>query len=124
MASVDEYLAANPIIGAFKPYCVFSRQDDTLTAYFTGDEYFSERLTAHVTIFRAFGSLNIVGCRIKGVSEITRDLPNRIDVRMPKHTLSVVFEAVRENEASPEVAESFDRLGQLATESQLETVEC
>ena len=71
MASVDEYLAANPIIGAFKPYCVFSRQDDTLTTYFTGDEYFSQQLTAHITIFRSMSTDDIIGCRIKDVSKIT-----------------------------------------------------
>jgi hypothetical protein len=67
---------------------------------------------------------DIIGCRIKGVSEITQDTPNRIDVQKDNRRLSVVFEAVRETEASPEVAESFDELGRLATAANLETVEC
>jgi len=45
-------------------------------------------------------------------------------VQKDNRRLSVVFEAVRETEASPEVAESFDELGRLATAANLETVEC
>jgi hypothetical protein len=124
MASVEHYLSENPIAGPFQPYCIWSRADDTLTAHFTGEEFYSERLTAHVTIFRSMSTDDIIGCRIKGVSEITQDTPNRIEVQKDNRRLSVVFEAVRETEASPEVAESFDELGRLATAANLETVEC
>lgn len=126
MASVEHYLAENPIHGSFQPYCIWSHADDTLTAYFSGDELFSERLTAHVTIFRSLTTSEIIGCRIKGVSEITRDLPNHIAVKMATDRLIVVFQAVRASEGSspPEVAESFDALGRLATTQRLENVEC
>ena len=123
MASVEEFLAEHSIVGHFQPYCIFSRQDDTLTAYFRGDEYFSERLTAHATIFRAFGSCEIVGCRIKGVSEISSHLPNHIDVKTPDCRLRVAFQAVRQSESTPEVASTLEDLDNLAANSELETVE-
>ena len=80
-AELMEFLKANPPENKFVPYTFLSKEADALTVYFEGDPDYSKRLNDHVTLFLSIATHEIVGCRIKGISEIISDLPNYLRVQ-------------------------------------------
>jgi len=112
MATVDKSiddLIAEYVPGTFKPHCFLSKESDSLTIYFKGDADYSERLTDHVTIYRSIETRELVGCRIKGYSEIVADLPNSIKVSHGDIGLDMIFYSFR---SDPKLHDTFKKLKQ------------
>lgn len=109
------FLKENPPAKQFVPYCHMNREADTLTVYFEGDADYSKRLNDHVTLYLSLATNEIVGCRIKGISGIVRDLPNYIRVNHDDVQLSVVFLAFRGG-AEEDVSRAINDLARGASE--------
>lgn len=106
--------------GDFRPYCILSDEADALTAYFKGDADYSVRLTDHVTLYRSIDSNEIVGCRIKGISDILQDLPNYLHVNHHGATLSMIFWSFRGG-VDEDVRRAFNELASAAGNMPLQT---
>lgn len=92
MATVEELMnVAESAADVFQPYFLLSEQGDALTVYLRPDPDYSKRLCDHITLLLSLDSKEIVGCRIKGIHDIIRDLPNFIGVNHEGVRLSVVF---------------------------------
>lgn len=115
---IRQFLKENPSAQKFIPYCYLSEDADALTFYFEGDPDFSERLNDHITLYRSMETNEIVGCRVKGVSSILRDLPNYISVNDHGVELSVIFLAYRGG-ADEDVAEMVNNLAKSAAERRI-----
>lgn len=95
----------------FRPYARECKATDTLTIYFLPEADYSQRLTDHVTVYRALETNRLVGCRIKGVSEIVADLPNYINAELDsQNVLSILFLPYRSPASPPEVREAMNEL--------------
>jgi hypothetical protein len=105
---------------AFRPYVAVSREADALTAYFKPDADYSERLTDHVTLYRAIESNEIVGCRIKGISGILEDLPNFLHVDHQGAKLSMVFWSFRGGVDNEDLRDKFRQLAKAAGDMSLQ----
>jgi hypothetical protein len=86
---------------------------------FKPDADYSVRLTDHVTIFRSIDSDEIVGCRIKGVEGLLKDLPNYIRIDDGPVSASVLFLSFRPFDGA-EVRETFNELARAAKSIKLE----
>jgi len=92
-ANIDilEQLKQVKVESEFRPYVERSPAADAINVYFKGDRDYSKRLTDHVTLYLSLDSDEIVGCRIKGISALLKDLPNYIDVNHGGAKLSIIF---------------------------------
>ena len=54
--------------GKFQPYHYYSKESDTLTAYFSDDADYLKRLNEHVTLYLSLETDDIVGIRVKGIA--------------------------------------------------------
>lgn len=93
MATIDKDLAEimDNCGTEFTPYHELDHDADALTVYFRGDRDYSKRLTAHVTLYLSLENNEIVGCRLKGITEILNDLPNAMRVWHGEVDLWLVF---------------------------------
>ena len=64
-----EYLKAHPPEG-FKPVPHYFPQGDFVTYYFRKDPCFAQRVDDLLTVYLAFDTKELVGCKIKGVKHI------------------------------------------------------
>src|ERR1043165_6297455 len=117
---IRELLKANPPAKKFVPYCFVSKEADALTVYFEGDADFSERLNDHITLYRSLETKEIVGCRVKGIAGILKDLPNYIKVQGNDGDieLALIFFAFRGG-AEKDVAETVNDLAREAAEKNI-----
>src|SRR5260221_13328038 len=88
---IRKLLKENPPANQFVPYCYLSKEADALTAFFEGDADYSERLNSHITVYRSLATREIIGCRVKGISNILKDLPNYIRVKDGDVELKLLF---------------------------------
>ena len=103
----------------FTPYCRISEEADALTVYFEDESDYSERLSDHITLYRSLDGGQIVGCRIKGISGILKDLPKFfIHVEQGKVRLAAIFFAFRGG-AEGEVSEAVNSLAVEATKREM-----
>lgn len=71
----SDYLATiGDSLGEFVPTPFYSEVGDFLDIVITNEETFSERIDETVTIHRSLATNKLVGCTIKGVSLILRNL--------------------------------------------------
>ena len=89
---------------------------------FEGDADYSARLNDHVTLYRSLETNEITGCRIKGIAELIKDLPNFISVKDGPVELSVIFWAFRGN-AEEENTNAINDLARAASEHRM-VLEC
>lgn len=64
-----EYLKTHPPEG-FKPVPHYFPQGDFVTYYFRNDPCFAQRVDDLLTVYLAFETKELVGCKIKGVKHI------------------------------------------------------
>jgi len=117
---IKAFLKENPPAKKFVPYCYVSEQADSLTVYFEGDADFSERLNDHITLYRSLETNEIVGCRVKGIAGILKDLPNYIKVKGKNGDieLALLFFAFRGG-AEQNVAETMNDLAREAADKNI-----
>jgi hypothetical protein len=104
----------------FQPYVEISPEADALTFYFKPDADYSQRLTDHVTLYRAVQSNELVGCRIKGIRGILDDLPNFLHVDHEGVKLSMVFWSFRGGLVDDEARGTFRQLAEAAGDMPLQ----
>lgn len=96
------------------PFCPYARAckvTDTLTIYFLPDADYSQRLTDHVTVYRSLDTEQLIGCRIKGISDIVTGSPNYINAEVDaKNALSILFLPYRGPQCPPEVRDAMNEL--------------
>jgi hypothetical protein len=66
---LDEYLKTHRPKG-FRAAPHYSAQGDFVTYYFRNDPCFAQRVDDILTVFLAFDSKELIGCKIKGVKHI------------------------------------------------------
>jgi hypothetical protein len=112
------FLKENPPAKQFVPYSYLSKEADALTVYFEGDADYSKRLNDHITLYLSLETDEIVGCRIKGISSILKDLPHYLQVKHGGIELSVIFFAFRGG-ADEDVSEYINDLARVANERRM-----
>jgi hypothetical protein len=117
--NIKDFLRDNPPAKQFVPYVHLSRESDSLTAYFEGDADYSERLSDHVTVYRSLETNEVIGCRIKGISDLIDDLPNYIHVNHGGAELSVVFLAFRGGQSDGKARQAMNDLARAAQEKNM-----
>ena len=106
--------------GKFTPYHEYSKESDALTVRLNGDADYSQRLTDHVTVYLSLDTGEIVGCRIKGISDLIEDLPNYIKVDGGDISLSVMFLAFRGGIHDESIREAFNKLAKASAGMKLQ----
>ena len=114
-----KFLKENPPANKFVPYSYLSTEADALTVYFEGDADYSERLTDHVTLYRSVETKEVIGCRIKGIGDIIKDLPNYIHIKHPKIDLSLIFLPFRGTADNEEARKALNTLAKQAAERKM-----
>jgi hypothetical protein len=114
-----KFLKSNPPGKQFVPFCFISKEADALTVFFEGDPEYSKRLNDHVTLFLSLDTDEIVGCRIKGITDILQDLPNYIHVEHNGTPLSLVFWSFRGGAQDRKTRDAMNLLAREAQERQL-----
>jgi hypothetical protein len=62
-----------------KPYYI--ERGDFIAVHFSGEQYYSERIDDILTIYRSSESNKLVGCKLKGVSLIARNVMNIYQIK-------------------------------------------
>lgn len=75
MVSLDEYRKGKRP-GKFEARPLYVPEGDCLTFYFKDDEAYAERVDELLTVYRSMKSDELVGCQIKGVRFILKNLGN------------------------------------------------
>ena len=119
-ADLTEFLAEHIGDASFQPYVVISQEADALTFYFKPNADYSQRLTDHVTLYRALDSNQLVGCRMKGIRGILEDLPNFLHVDHQGAKLSMVFWSFRGG-LDDSARDTFKQLAEAAGDMALES---
>lgn len=68
--AIREVLRANPAAETFTPYVIWSRQSDSLTAYFDGAADYSEQITEAISVYRSLETREPVGFRLAGIGQV------------------------------------------------------
>lgn len=113
-----QLLRDNPPAKKFVPYSYLSKEADVLTVYFEGDADYSKRLNDNITLYLSVETDEIVGCRIKGISGILKDLPHYFSVKHAGIELSIIFFAFRGG-ADDFVSGAINDLARVANERQM-----
>ncbi len=77
---LNALLADHPPATDFTPYLLQNPESDSITFKMAPDADYSERLTDHVTLFLLLDTGDVTGCRIKGVRELMKTIPNWIHI--------------------------------------------
>lgn len=104
----------------FRPYVEISKEADAINVYFRPDADYSKRLTDHVTLFLALKDNSIVGCRIKGIRDLLRDLPNFVDIDHDGVKLKLIFWSFRGSAKDDYARDAINELARGAGELELE----
>jgi len=116
-------LIANEPKGEFRPYCVRHEAADAMTIYLKDEPDYSKRLTDHVTLYLSVATQEPVGFRIKNVNALLQLIPNFIDIKHGKHSISILLLPLAANEAG-QIQDELNKLGRIARESPLMLDEC
>jgi hypothetical protein len=71
---INELVALGREGGQFEPYAYYGEEEDALTVYFRGDADYARRLNSRVTVFLSLDSEELVGCQIKSVRHVLKDI--------------------------------------------------
>jgi hypothetical protein len=105
--------------GEFTPYCYYNEDADCLHVQFQRGQEISKRLNSFVTLLIAVETGDLLGCIVKGVSDIAESLPNYIDVKHGGDRLKILFFAYRAKADTSEEKQTIDRLSQSVGEMRL-----
>jgi hypothetical protein len=75
MASLNDYTTGKTP-ARFQPRPFYSAEGDCLTFYFNEAESYAERVDERLTVFRSLRGNELVGCQIKGVRYLLKQLGN------------------------------------------------
>ena len=96
-AELIVHILSHPPKGAFIPCAYYGEEEDALMFYFRNDPDYAKRVNSRVTVYLSEETDELVGCQIKGVGRVLREL-GELDLTI-KHKgvkLKVVLLAVME----------------------------
>jgi len=73
-AELIAHIKAHPPVGDFSPCAYYGAEEDALVFYFRNDPDYGKRINSQVTIYLSMGDNELVGCQIKGVGRVLREL--------------------------------------------------
>jgi hypothetical protein len=117
--AIAELLRSNPPAEQIRPYCHLDEKADALMVHFRNEPDYSKRLNDHVTLYLSLENDQIVGCRIKNISDILADLPNFVRVQHRGVELAVIFWSFRGSADSEDQRRVLKELAREATEHDL-----
>lgn len=77
--SFEDYYNKNPQPNEFESKPVYFRDGDYLTHFFSDEPYTAQRIDSLLTIYKS-NSGDIVGCKIKGVKQLVRNVVSLVGV--------------------------------------------
>lgn len=104
---------------SFSTYSDYCPKADAMNVYFRNEADYSERLNAHITLFRALSDKTLVGFRLKGIRELKELAPNWLNVDHDNIQLKIIFYAFV-GSATPSEREVLKELTEKAGEMPLE----
>ncbi|MEQ9409511.1 MAG: hypothetical protein RIK87_17380 [Fuerstiella sp.] len=72
--------SARPRPDHYNPSVVYIDRGDYLAIHFADKDYFAERVDEVLTVYRAFDDGQLVGCKLKGVSLLARNVSSMIAI--------------------------------------------
>ena len=82
------HVRCNPPVGEFRPYAYYGPEEDALMFYFRNAPEFARRINERVTIYLAMDDNELVGCQIKGVGRVLREL-GELDITIRHGTIKL-----------------------------------
>jgi hypothetical protein len=96
----------------FEPKPLYSAQGDFLTFFFRDDDAYEKRVDELLTVYLAEADDELVGCKIKGVTQILKTLGNfGVMIRDQQLKLSMLFLAGMAVSSTPESKEKYEAIG-------------
>ena len=93
MATLADYIKGKRP-AAFEARPLYVAEGDCLTFYFKDDDAYAERIDELLTVYRSAGTRELVGCQVKGVRYILKNLGTfGVEIRDGKVDLRVLFMA-------------------------------
>ncbi len=90
-----DYIKSHPPEGDFSPCAYYGAEEDSLMFYFRNDPDYAKRLNSRVTVYLSMEDQELVGCQIKGVGRILRELGELdLTIRHGRIKLKIVLLAV------------------------------
>ena len=109
--NLTEYLASAKC-EKFEPKPMYSAQGDFLTFFFRDDDAYEKRVDELLTVYLAESTNELVGCKIKGVTQILKTLGNfGVMIRDQELTLGMLFLAGMAVSKTPESKENYEAIG-------------
>ena len=93
--SLEDAIAARNIelaehAGALVAYV---QRGDYLSVFFSDEDYFAERIDDFLTVYRSVDSESLIGCKVKGVSLLAKNIQNEISIEDENVSLLVLLKA-------------------------------
>lgn len=82
------------------PMVAYVPRGDYLSVFFCDEEYYAQRVDDFLTIYRSISSDSLIGCKVKGVSLLARNVQNEISIEDDDVSLLVLLPASDENSES------------------------
>jgi len=73
-AEMIAYIKSHPPTGEFRPCAHYRPEEDALMFYFRNDPDYAKRINSRVTVYLSMDTNELVGCQIKGVGRVLREL--------------------------------------------------
>jgi hypothetical protein len=116
---LKEMIDSYPLTGTFEPSIYYCRESDTLTFYFRDAPDYAKRLGKHVTLYLSLENDELVGCQIKSVRGVVKNLPNFVEIRHGKVKLRFLFMAFM-GDVDEQYRSVYGELGKYAEDRELE----
>ena len=91
-AELISHVKSHAPVGEFRPCAYYGAEEDALMFYFRNDPDYAKRINARVTIYLSMDDDEMVGCQIKGVGRVLRELGELdVTIRHGKVKLKIVL---------------------------------
>ena len=116
------YVKSHPPVGEFRPCAYYGPDEDAMMFYFRNDPDYAKRINSRVTIYLSMESNDLVGCQIKGVGRVLRELGQfDIEIRHGKIKLKIVLLAFLDRMLElPDTRDVYREVFRRATETDVD----
>jgi hypothetical protein len=96
-AELIAHIKSHPPVGEFTPCAYYGAEEDALMFYFRNVPDYAKRINSRVTIYLSMDDGEMVGCQIKGVGRVLRELGELdVTIKHGKVKLKIVLLACME----------------------------
>jgi len=89
-AELIAHIMSHPPIGKFRPCAYYGVEEDALMFYFRDEPDYARRVNSRITIYLSMHDHELVGCQIKGVGRVLREL-GKFDVTIKHGKVKLQF---------------------------------